>query len=106
MEARRYPTSVLCRRLGRLAQPCWPHVCGVLLLSLLAAPIAVLTPLPLKVAVDSAVGTAPWPHWMEVLVPSSVPRSSAVAIWAATLLVLVIALVGRLQELSATMLQT
>ncbi len=45
---------------GRLflwARPYWPHLAGVFLLSLLATPLALLVPLPLKIALDSGLGS-------------------------------------------------
>jgi len=47
----------LYRRLLRQARPYWPHLGGLFLLSLLVSPLALLTPLPLKMAVDSVVGS-------------------------------------------------
>ena len=45
----------LYRRLVEEARPYWVHVAGLLALSLLSAPINLLTPLPLKIAVDSVI---------------------------------------------------
>ena len=41
----------------KVARPCWPHLAGIALLSLLSAPVTLLAPLPLKIAVDSVLGT-------------------------------------------------
>ena len=40
------------RRLILQARPYWSHVCGYLVLSLLATPLALLMPLPLKIAIS------------------------------------------------------
>ena len=39
------------------------HVAGLWVLSLLSSPLGLLAPLPLKIAVDSAVGDRPLPGW-------------------------------------------
>ena len=105
METRRYSTSVLSRRLLALARPCAVPLFGVLALSLLSTPIALLTPLPLKIAVDNAIGSAPLPSWLTAMWPYGLPVSSGSVLGAAVVLLLVLALAGRLQELATAMLQ-
>jgi ATP-binding cassette subfamily B protein len=39
-----------------LARPYWGNVAGIFALGLLATPLALATPLPLKLAVDSVIG--------------------------------------------------
>jgi len=56
MTSRRYPAIVLYRRLLNHARPYQFHIVGMLLLGLLATPLALLTPLPLKIAIDSVIG--------------------------------------------------
>src|SRR5947209_3280372 len=51
--------SNLYARIIRQARPYWLHVVGVFLLGTMASPIGLLLPLPLKIAVDSAIGTHP-----------------------------------------------
>jgi len=105
MESRRYSTSVLSRRLLALARSCAVPLLGVLALSLLSTPIALLTPLPLKIAVDNAIGSAPLPSWLTAMWPSGLPASTGSVLGAAVILLLVLALAGRLQELATAMLQ-
>jgi len=59
---------VLLRRLLRQAQPYWAHIAGFFLLSLLATPLALLMPLPLKIAVDSGIGSRPLPRLLGVFI--------------------------------------
>jgi ATP-binding cassette, subfamily B, bacterial len=54
----------LTRRLLRDARPFWPHLAAVLGLALLSAPLALLTPLPLKIVVDHVLGDRPLPAWL------------------------------------------
>lgn len=48
-------------RIIEFARPYWLKVAGTFLLSLAAAPLTLLTPLPLKIAVDSVIGSKPLP---------------------------------------------
>src|SRR2546426_10855908 len=64
-------------RLVRQVRPCWPHLTGLFLLSLLAPPLALLTPLPLKIAFDSVLDTHPLPSFLKAVVPESMTRSDA-----------------------------
>ncbi len=50
-----------------MARPCWLHLAGISLLCLLATPVTLLAPLPLKIAVDCVLGTRPLPAWLHML---------------------------------------
>src|SRR5262249_50719542 len=90
----------------RQARPYWSHIGGIFLISLLSSPLALLTPLPLKIAVDSVVGSHPLPGFLAALLPAAVIRSDfAVLVLAAGLLV-VITLLSQLQELESSLLRT
>jgi ATP-binding cassette subfamily B protein len=47
------------------ARDLWPHLCAILALGLLETPLALMAPLPMKVIVDSVVGGAPPPAWLD-----------------------------------------
>jgi ATP-binding cassette subfamily B protein len=96
----------LYRRLLRQVRPYWPHIGGLLLLSLLSSPLALLAPLPLKIAVDSAIGSHPLPGFFNALVPAAIARSDAGVIVLAVALVVIIALLIGLVQLASTLLQT
>ena len=53
--------STLFRFLVQQGRPYSGHLAAILALSLLSAPLALLAPVPLKVAIDSAVGSRPPP---------------------------------------------
>ena len=55
-EPHRYSAWTIYRRMLLEARPYWPHAIGVLLLNLLATPLKLLLPLPLKLAVDNVIG--------------------------------------------------
>jgi len=67
MAPARYTDLTLYRRLWRQARPYRPHIGCLFLLSLLSTPLALLTPLPLKIAVDSVIGSQPLPGYLAVL---------------------------------------
>jgi ATP-binding cassette subfamily B protein len=94
----------LIRRLLSDARPYWPHVAGILMLDLLATPLALLTPVPLKLAVDSVLGSEPVPEFLFSLVPASWLTPSALLIFVVVLLV-VIALLTQVQGMGAGLLR-
>ncbi len=96
----------LYRRLVAEARPYWLHVAGLLALSLLSAPIKLLTPLPLKIAVDSVIGSRPVPDVLVALVPPAVSRSGTDLLVLVAGLIMVIAALGQLQELGTSVLRT
>lgn len=57
----------LLQRTLSQVRPFWPHIGIVLFLSLLAAPIALLLPLPLKIVVDSFLGEHPLPGFLSAV---------------------------------------
>jgi ATP-binding cassette, subfamily B, bacterial len=101
----KYGDLALLRRLMRQARAYWPHISGVLLLSLLSAPIALLTPLPIKIAVDSAIGSHPLPGFLDALLPGAATPSSATVLIIAAGLMLAIGLLSEIQELAEGVLR-
>ena len=105
MAATGYTDFALYRRLLRQARPYWPHIVGIFLLSLLSSPLALLTPLPLKIAVDSVIGSHSLPGFLDSLLPADATRSEiGVLVFAAGLLV-AITLLSQLRELADSLLR-
>src|SRR3989441_2790222 len=96
---------VLFRRLFSQARPYWPHVAALFLLSLLSSPLSLLTPLPLKIAVDSVIGSHPLPHVISPFVPEAITRSPGALLAFAIGLLVAVALLRQLQGLTNTLLQ-
>ena len=83
----------------RQARPYWPHIAGIFLLGLLATPLMLLAPLPLKIAVDSVVGSSPLPGFLEPLVPDWLSDSTVKLLVLAAGLQVLVVLLSQLHEL-------
>lgn len=104
--ASRYSDFQLYRCVLRQARPYSWHIVGLLVLGLLSTPLALLTPLPLKIAVDHAIGSEPVPPLLQRLVPDAAFRSDlSILVFAATLLIAV-GLVTQLQAAGTALLRT
>ena len=57
------------------ARPYWLHITGILLVDLLASPLGLLTPRPLKIVVDSAIGNHPIPYFLSMFLPARAAQS-------------------------------
>ena len=69
----------LYRRLLLEAKPFWNHLGLLFLLSLVSAPLMLLTPLPLKLVIDTILGSRAAPSALMALVPSGTPMLAVVA---------------------------
>ena len=96
--------TALFRRLLAQARPCWPRIAVMFLLSLLSSPLSLLAPLPLKVAVDSVVGSHPLPRLVAPFVPDAIEHSPAALLAFAVGLLVAVALVSQLQGLASMLL--
>ena len=95
-DSKRSDIAIL-RRLLQQARPYWPQVGGILLLDLLATPLALLSPLALKLVVDNV---------LDAVLPASIQVSPTfILVFAACLLVAVSAL-SQLQNLAASYMRT
>lgn len=71
-------------RVVAFARPYWLKIAGAFLLGMAAAPLTLLTPLPLKIAVDNVIGSNPLPSFLHFL------GSNAYAVLGAAALLLVL----------------
>lgn len=69
---KQYSDRELLKRLFWHARSFWLHLILLLGLSLLSAPLALLLPVPLKMAVDNVLGSEPLPHVLANLLPAGV----------------------------------
>jgi ATP-binding cassette, subfamily B, bacterial len=94
------------RRLLFQARHYWPHIGGILLLSLLSMPLALLNPLPLKIVVDSVLGPHPLPHLITAIFPRSVSESPSNVLVFAIVFMLVITVLTYLRGFLSYLLET
>jgi ATP-binding cassette subfamily B protein len=92
----------LYRRLLRELGPYWLRILVLLVVSMLATPLALLAPVPLKIVVDSVLGSRPVPRALDLILPTG---SDTALLLAASLLFVAIALLAQLQDLSSTVLR-
>lgn len=86
-EARQYGDLLLIRRLTAQARPFWPHLAVVVVVGMLATPITLLAPLPLKIVVDSVIGTQPPPAFLAPFIADAADPRAATLMIAGFLLV-------------------
>ena len=103
---KKYNDLILYRRLLSLARPYWPRIAGIFSLELLSIPLGLLAPLPLKIAVDSALGSHPVPRFLETLLPAAATQSRTTVLALAVGLLVAIALGGQLLGLGSSLLRT
>lgn len=77
---------------------------GIILLSLLGPVLALLYPLPLKIAVDSVFGSHPIPAFLKALLPAVATRSDTAILVLAACLLVTISFLSQLQRLGSSLL--
>ena len=92
----------LYRRLLLQARSYRLHLAGAFALGLLASPLALLNPVPLKIVVDSVLGGHPLPAFLQPLLPEAATRSPAAILLIAIGLLVVLAVLSQLQGLATT----
>ena len=102
----RFENLTLYRRLGQQVWPYRRYLAGILLLSLLAPPLALLTPLPLKIALDNIIGHRPLSGVLAALLPESIKQSDAALLLFLVVLVVAVALLSQAREFASTLLTT
>lgn len=102
----RYTSFTLYRQLLRQAQPYWLHIGAIFLLSLLSIPLALLSPLPLKIAVDNVIGSQPLPNFFGALLPATATGTDIALLVITAGLVVAIALLSQLQGLGSLLLSS
>ena len=93
-------------RLFRWARPYWAHLVGLFALSLLATPLALLVPLPLKIALDSGLGSKPFPHLIRPFIPAGFRLTPSSALLFAVGLLIAVTILAQIQTLALALLKT
>src|SRR5689334_14349668 len=105
MEKKKYNNFELYRRLLVEARPYWPHIGALCFVTLLSTPLALLIPLPLKIAVDNVIGAHPLPAFLGPWIPNALNSSPNGTLFFVAVLIIVIALFTGLQRLGTLLLR-
>jgi ATP-binding cassette subfamily B protein len=93
-------------RVMLLARPYWPLIFVFFLVSMLATPLTLLSPIPLKIVADALVDRKAIPNILSPLVPDALESSETQLILFAAVLFVLVALFRQAQELARTLLYT
>ena len=91
-------------RLWEEIRPYSWNLAALFLFSLLGTSLALLTPLPLKIAVDNVISSRPLPSFLAVLLPAAITGSAGALLAVAVALVVAVALLNQLREFAASVL--
>lgn len=101
---RKHSDFELYRRLFHEARPFWAHIAALFALSVLATPLTLLSPWPLKIIVDSVIGSQKLPRLLLWTLPDGISRTDPRLTAVVAGLIVVIALAKQLLELSSSVL--
>lgn len=99
-------SAYVFRRVLLEARPYWSRILLLSLVNLLATPIALLMPVPLKIAVDSIAGSAPLPRLYLLVLPASLASSVGGVVLLTAALMVAIAVLDEVQSFGAWLLET
>lgn len=103
---RKYSDREILRRLAGETRSCRIQIIALLVISLFGMPMTLLTPLPLKLAVDCISGTHALPQWMKNAGAAGEPGTTGRTLaWIAGLVV-VIAVVKQVSDLAFSVLRS
>src|SRR5437870_10091822 len=88
----------LSRRVARELRPHWWRVTLTLFVDLLETPVILLTPIPLKIVVDSVIGHYPPPAFISGLPLASSPNG---VLWIAAILQVLVVVFAGTQAMAA-----
>src|SRR5262245_40848027 len=103
---RKQSDLALYQRLLFEARPYWPHIAGLFLLGLMNTPLTLLNPLPLKIVVDSVLGSHELPTWLAWFLPVSTQRSDWRVVLLVAGLIVFLALAKQLLDLVSVVLRS
>ncbi len=106
MPTREQSDLQIYRRLLVQARRYWPHIGGIFALSLLSTPLALLNPLPLKLVVDSALGSEPLPGFLAPFAPTDIASSPYSVLVFAVVLLATVTILEYARGFAAALLQT
>jgi len=101
-----HSTLRLYQRLIQQARPFWGHLAAISLMSLVATPLALLAPVPLKIVADYVVGSHPLPPLLKAVLPAAIESSKGALLGFACVLLILTTLAGYIQGVATWLLQT
>jgi ATP-binding cassette subfamily B protein len=104
-DKKNHSNSELYRRLFFEVRPYRLHLLGIFFVTLLSIPLSLLTPLPLKIAVDSVIGSHPVPTFVQGVLPNALARSSDGILIFIIVSTILIAVLSGLQRLASSWLR-
>lgn len=106
MGTEKYSDTKMLRRLFSQTRSYRPHIAAIFCVGILAIPLALLLPVPLKIAVDSVVGSSPLPEWVSFVIPDSISGDKLSLLLLAVCMQVLVVLFIQLQYLLIYVLQT
>ena len=94
------------RRLILEARQFWPHIAGLFALGLFSVPLALLSPLPLKIVVDSVLGSHDLPAWLAFVFPVGTVKSDLTTLVLVAGFIVLLALAKHVVDLLFVVLRT
>ena len=91
-------------RLYQEVRPYSWHLAALFSLGLLGTPLALLTPMPLKIAVDSVIGSHRLPRYLDVVLPAAIKDSQSGLLAMAAVFVILLAFLNQLREFGTSIL--
>ncbi len=101
-----YSDLHLFKHLLKQARPYWRSIVSLFVIDLLATPLALLTPVPLALAVDYVLGDKAFPAFWANLLPDALTGSTSALLFFTVGLVIAVALLTQLQALGRSLLST
>jgi len=105
MSRRPYNDLALLGRLFKEARPYWWHFVLIFFLGLLTTPLALLVPLPLKIAVDYVLGNVRLPNFLTDLLPAFLVQSKEGLLALAVALLVIVVVLQNLEGYANWILQ-
>ena len=92
-------------RLMAETRPFWPSVLLLFVVDLLATPLVLLAPVPLKIAVDNVLGGEPLPPYLDAVLPDQVTGSEIGLLAATAILQVLVVVLAQLQQMGSYVLR-
>jgi ATP-binding cassette subfamily B protein len=105
MSAREYTDFTLFKRLVIDAKKHWRYIVGIIFIDLVATPLSLLSPLPLKIVVDSVIGDRQIPITLAWFLPDFINSSTMGILFFAIALLILTSIFVQLQALFAVIVR-